>query len=494
MNPVDFQLLFQSAPGMHIVLSPDCKIVAASNAYVQAAQRPREELLGRVFYEVFPDNPQDIANNSGYSLRGALQTVLDQKKTLHTPLRKYNIPKTDGTFETKYWSSEDRPILNEQNEIDYIIHTIEDITDLVRSEQLFSNIFEYNPISIALSRISDGKVMSVNKAFLSLYGYSSKEQILDKATGNSSSPEELEARKKIIAALQKGQQLVGIEGQITVVDGTRKWISCSMELVEINGETCLLSAIEDIGQKKEREALLQLQSDQLKQANEELETFSYSVSHDLKAPLRSLEGFSKLLIENYKGKFDEDADRWLRFISENANRMGILINDILNFSRISRSNVNKIPVNMQALAQKTFDSEKNNYLDKSIELHIGTLKEIEGDYAMLGQVWQNLISNALKYSSKNEHISVSIDCKTESDFVFYSIKDNGVGFDEKYKDKLFGVFQRLHRSEEFEGTGVGLAIVHRIIQKHGGKIEVSSTIGKGTEFIFALPLIKPNES
>lgn len=494
MNPIDFQILFESSPGMHIVVSADCKIVAVSNDYLKAAQRPREEMLGRVFFEIFPDNPVDVANNNGYSLKGALQTVLDTKETLVTPLRKYKIQKSDGTFENKYWSSEDKPVLNAQNEIVYIIHSVEDITDVIRSEKLFSTVFENNPSAITLSRMSDGKVINVNKAFLALYGFENKEQIVGKTSINTSTPREIEAREKIIAALKNGEQLVGVEGQIQTVKGTTKWISCSMDMVEINGEQCLLSSIEDITQKKEREELMQLQTNQLKQVNEELETFSYSVSHDLKAPLRSLEGFSKLLVENYKGKFDEDADRWLRFISENANRMGVLINDILNFSRISRSNVNKIPVNMQALAEKTFDTEKNNYPYKSIELHIGTLKDTEGDYVMLGQVWQNLISNALKYSSKNEHISVTIDSRSDNEFAYYSIKDNGVGFDEKYKDKLFGVFQRLHRSEEFEGTGVGLAIVNRIIQKHGGKIEVSSTLGKGTEFVFALPLIKPEHS
>lgn len=494
MNSVPFQSLFESAPGMHIVLSADCKIVAVSNAYVLAAQRPREDLLGRVFFDVFPDTPQDIANNSGYSLRGSIQTVLDQKTKLVTPLRKYNIPKADGTFEVKYWSSEDNPILNAQHEVEYIVHTIEDITDLIRSEQLFSTIFEYNPACIALSRVSDAKLINVNEEFLKVFGFSTKEQVVGKTSAELDMLLDQEAREVILETLKKGEKVIGVEGQIRQHNKEVRWVSCSIEIVDVNDEKCLLATMLDITQKKEDEAQKQEQSAQLKQANEELETFSYSVSHDLKAPLRSLEGFSKLLIENYKGKFDDDADRWLNFIAENANRMGILINDILNFSRISRSNVNKIPVNMQALAEKTFELEKNNYLNKSVALHIGTLKDTEGDYAMLGQVWQNLISNALKYSSKNEHISVVIDCKTDAEFAFYSIKDNGVGFDEKYKDKLFGVFQRLHRSEEFEGTGVGLAIVNRIIQKHGGRIEVSSTIGKGTEFIFALPLIKTNES
>ncbi len=490
MNTTDFQQLFEAIPGLHIVLSTDYKIVAASDAYVSATKMKREALLGRVFFEVFPDNPEDVKNNDGYSLEGALKKVLQEKKTLSTPLRKYNTQKPDGTFETKYWSSEDKPLFNEKNEVSYILHSVTEITELIRSEQLFSNIFEHNPACIALSRMSDGKIMNVNQSLLNLFGFPSKEEIIGKKSGDLNVTMDSSGRERIVAALSKGEKVVGVEGKILQTNGNERWISCSIQIVEINNEKCMLSTMLDITQKKEAEALQQLQAAQLQQANEELETFSYSVSHDLKAPLRSLEGFSKLLMENYQGKFDEDADRWLRFISENANRMGVLINDILNFSRISRSNVNKVSVGMQTLVEQSYTAEKINYSGKQIDLQLGKLEDADGDRAMLGQVWQNLISNALKYSSKNERINISIDSKVEEDFVVYTIKDNGVGFDEKYKDKLFGVFQRLHRSEEFEGTGVGLAIVNRIIQKHDGWIKVSSTIGKGTEFTFALPIIK----
>jgi len=487
---MDFQRLFDAVPGLHLVLSRDFKIVAASDAYVSATKKKREELLGRIFFEVFPDNPEDIKNNAGYSLQGVLKKVLLEKKTLSTPLRKYNTQKPDGTFETKYWSSEDKPIFDEKNEVEYILHSVTEITDLIRSEQLFSHIFEHNPACIALSRMHDGKILNVNQALLTLFGFPSKEAIIGKKSADLNVSMDNSGREQIVASLSKGEKVAGVEGQIRQVDGTIRWISCSIQVVDINNEKCMLSTMLDITQKKEDEAHKQVQAAQLQQANEELETFSYSVSHDLKAPLRSLEGFSKLLIENYGGKFDEDADRWLRFIAENANRMGILINDILNFSRISRSEVNKVPVQMQALVEQLFETEKTNYANKTIELQLGKLENAEGDRAMLAQVWQNLISNALKYSSKNEHILISIDCKIEADAIAYTIKDNGVGFDEKYKDKLFGVFQRLHRSEEFEGTGVGLAIVNRIIQKHNGRINVNSTIGKGTEFTFTLPLIK----
>lgn len=490
MNTTDFQRLFEAIPGLHIVLSPDFKIVAASDSYIAATQKKREEILERVLFEIFPDNPEDVKNNGGYSLQGALKTVLEQKKTLHTPLRKYKVQKPDGTFETKYWSSEDKPLLDEKNEVCYILHSVTEITELVRSEQLFSNIFEHNPACIALSRMSDGKIINVNQALLTLFDFPSKEEIIGKRSAELNVAMDDSGREEVVSKLSKGEKVVGVEGQIRQASGAVRWISCSIQVVEINNEKCMLSTMLDITQKKEDEALKQVQAAQLKQANEELETFSYSVSHDLKAPLRSLQGFSKLLIENYKGKFDADADRWLNFIAENANRMGILINDILNFSRISRSNLNTVSVSMQQLVEELFNNEKANYPGKNIELHMGQLENADGDRAMLGQVWQNLISNALKYSSKNDHIFIAIDGKKEEDFMVYSIKDNGVGFDEKYKDKLFGVFQRLHRSEEFEGTGVGLAIVNRIIQKHGGWVKVSSTLGKGTEFVFAIPLLK----
>ena len=232
------------------------------------------------------------------------------------------------------------------------------------------------------------------------------------------------------------------------------------------------------------------QADKLRQANEELETFSYSVSHDLRAPLRALEGFSKALMENYKGKFDEDGNRWLNFISDNASRMGSLINDILGFSRLSRGDLNVKSVNMKLLARENFENEKIHYPDKKITFTLDEIPDVIGDAVMLRQLWQNLIANAMKYSSKKDEIIISVKGWDENGFHVFSIKDNGAGFDEKYAEKMYGVFQRLHSREDFKGTGVGLAIVNRILQKHDGWIKASGQIGVGAEFTFALP-VKP---
>jgi PAS domain S-box-containing protein len=275
-------------------------------------------------------------------------------------------------------------------------------------------------------------------------------------------------------------------------DGKYYWVHTTIvPFLNENGKPYQYVSIRsDITERKEHEELLEKQTEELKYANEELEAFSYSVSHDLKAPLRSLEGFSQALIENYKGKFDEDADRWLNFISSNAKKMNTLINDMLDYSKVSRGEAAKNKVNMKLLAQESFENEKINYVDKEIDFYLADLPDLFGDIPMLRQVWQNLISNALKYSSSKAKINITISGAIEKDHFIYSIKDNGAGFDEKHKDKLFGVFQRLHTSKEFEGTGVGLAIVKRIIQKHDGWISAKSILGEGSEFTFGIPINK----
>lgn len=416
-----------------------------------------------------------------------------------------------GELEREYYETRYNPIVNGNNEIlgvtvlstnitkrkraEEQIHKLNEelsyrATELERSNKLFSNLFYHNPASIAISRLSDAKIMDVNESFLSLFGFSAREEVIGRTAEELNIFVDSDQRAKLLELLQKHNRVFNIEGRFRTTKGDFKWASTSAHVVEIGDTPCLLAVTLDITQRKKQEELLNIQAENLRQANAELETFSYSVSHDLKAPLRSLEGFSKALLDTYKGKLDADADRWLNFIADNAHRMGVLINDILSFSRVSRSNVSKTHIDMKLLAERAFTTQRVNYPDKTIIFNLETIPDSFGDNAMLGQVWQNLISNALKYSSNNKTIHITITGRTDDDFHIYSIKDNGIGFDEKYKDKLFGVFQRLHTTSEFEGTGVGLAIVNRIIQKHNGWITAHSEKGTGTEFIFAIPTIK----
>jgi signal transduction histidine kinase len=235
------------------------------------------------------------------------------------------------------------------------------------------------------------------------------------------------------------------------------------------------------------ELTIEQRTHDLEVANKELEAFSYSVSHDLRAPLRSINGFSGILLEDYGHLLGEDGIHTLKSIMRNGTRMGQLIDDLLAFSRLGKQHVSKLNLNMTTLAKTVYDELKEQYGNKS-EIVINPLPEIKGDRSMLRQVMQNLISNALKYSMKRDKPLVEIGAYRENGENVYYVKDNGAGFNMQYYDKLFGVFQRLHSATDFEGTGVGLALVHRIIAKHDGRIWAEGKENEGATFYFSLPV------
>jgi signal transduction histidine kinase len=222
-------------------------------------------------------------------------------------------------------------------------------------------------------------------------------------------------------------------------------------------------------------------------ANKELEAFSYSVSHDLRAPLRHIGGFIDLLIKNSSTQLDASGLRYLNIISESAQEMGDLIDALLTFSRLSRTEMQRTKINsknMVALVLKTFENEMPG---RKIEIITSNLPDIMGDETLIHQVWINLISNAFKYTRNKEITRIDIGGIVQHENIVFHVKDNGAGFDMKYADKLFGVFQRLHKAKDFEGIGIGLANVNRIIMRHGGKCWAESEVDKGATFFFSLP-------
>jgi PAS domain S-box-containing protein len=226
---------------------------------------------------------------------------------------------------------------------------------------------------------------------------------------------------------------------------------------------------------------------QLQAANKELEAFSYSVSHDLRAPLRAIDGFSRILVEDYGPQLPPDAARYLKIIRESTQQMERLINDLLAFSRLGRQPLHKQPIDTADLVRQALDSLGDEQAGRRVEISMGELPPCQGDPVLLKQVWINLLSNALKFTRQQEMARIEIGCQTNVDGEqVYFVKDNGVGFDMQYVDKLFGVFQRLHRADEYEGTGVGLATVQRIIHRHDGRIWAESEPGVGTAFYFTL--------
>jgi PAS domain S-box-containing protein len=227
---------------------------------------------------------------------------------------------------------------------------------------------------------------------------------------------------------------------------------------------------------------------QLETANQELEAFSYSVSHDLRTPLRAIDGFSRMIIRDYESLLPEDGQRRLRIIRENAQQMGQLIDDLLAFSRLNRQPLRKRPINMGDLVRQTLEKLSTEQQNRQVEMTIGDLPEANGDPALLQQVLLNLLANALKFTRPRPiaQITIGYEFQQSEGQSAYFVRDNGVGFDMQYSNKLFGVFQRLHRPEDFEGTGVGLAIVQRVIHRHGGRVWGESEPDRGTTFYFTL--------
>jgi light-regulated signal transduction histidine kinase (bacteriophytochrome) len=227
---------------------------------------------------------------------------------------------------------------------------------------------------------------------------------------------------------------------------------------------------------------------QLEAANKELEAFAYSVSHDLRAPLRHVDGFIELLEKRTKSSLDEQSRHYMENISDAAKRMGILIDDLLSFSRMGRQEMSKVQVDIGSLVRGMIRELEPEARGRNINWRIADIPMVMGDRSMLKVVLVNLISNALKFTRPRQQAEIEVGWMQghEKEIIVF-VRDNGVGFDMKYADRLFGVFQRLHHADEFEGTGIGLANVHRIISRHGGKVWAEGKVDGGATFYFSLP-------
>jgi light-regulated signal transduction histidine kinase (bacteriophytochrome) len=235
------------------------------------------------------------------------------------------------------------------------------------------------------------------------------------------------------------------------------------------------------------EKRVQVRTAELETSNRELEAFSYSVSHDLRAPLRHIDGFADLLGRHAQAGLDEKGRRYLATISEAAKGMGALIDDLLSFSRMGRAEMLRATVNLGELVASVRDSLSSDLVGREIVWDIAPLPELVGDSAMLRLALTNLLSNAVKYTRGRTPARITVGAKDQGDEIVLFVQDNGAGFDMAYHHKLFGVFQRLHSAEEFEGTGIGLANVRRIIQRHGGRVWAEGMLGEGATFFMALP-------
>ena len=705
MKAPDFQVLFESAPGLYLVLTPALTIVAVSDAYLKATMTKREEILGRGLFEVFPDNPDDPAATGVRNLRASLDRVLTHRVPDTMAVQKYDIRRPEsegGGFEERYRSPVNSPVLGADGKIAYIIHRVEDVTEFIRLKQeeseqrriterlqtraaemeaeifrrtqqvqiterlrtraaemeaeIFRRAQQIQEVNNQLQKELDarkqaeqalreseerfravaesatdaivaadksGHITYFNQGAERIFGYAARDVI--------SRPLTLLMPQRFHDAHRQGLARFLTTGEARVVgrtvelvgqrkDGTEFPLELSLASWKARGDTFFTGILRDITERKRAEELLRASEERfhlmvkhvedyaifmldaegrvatwnagaerikgyradeiigrhfacfytpddvragkperllqeavsqgrcedegwrvrkdgsafwanavitalrdphgtllgftkvtrditertrleqeiqqhsvaLEAANKELDAFSYSVAHDLRAPLRAIDGFSRVLLEEHAPTLPPEAQHYLNAVRRNSQRMGLLIDDLLAFSRLSRQPLNKQLVRPADLVRQCVDELRAEQQGRRVQIAIGDLPACQADPALLKHVWMNLMSNALKYTRKQEVAVIEVGSREQAGACVYFVKDNGVGIDMQYADKLFGVFQRLHRPEDYEGTGVGLAIVQRIIHRHGGRVWAEAAVNQGATFYFTFEGATPN--
>ena len=362
-------------------------------------------------------------------------------------------------------------------------------TSLRESREQFRAVTETAGDAI-ISADGRGNIIYFNRAAEHIFGYSAKEVLGQSLT--LLMPERYREPHKL------GLQRFLATGQARIIGKTLELVARNkdgkefpIEISVANWTTAkgdfFTAILRNITTRKEAEGLLTRRTAELEAANRELEAFSYSVSHDLRAPLRHIDGFSDMLREECGPALDDSGRRYLGVISDSVKQMGRLIDDLLEFSKMGRVEMRHTRISMDDMVKEVLGELAGETNGRNIEWDIHSLPGVVGDRSMMKQVWVNLLSNSVKYTRPRDLAKIKISCTQNSGQLEFYVQDNGVGFDMKYAQKLFGVFQRLHRTEEFEGTGVGLANVQRIISRHGGRTWAQGKVDQGATFHFSLP-------
>ncbi|MBI3149338.1 MAG: PAS domain S-box protein [Betaproteobacteria bacterium] len=372
-----------------------------------------------------------------------------------------------------------------------------DVTERRRAEEKFAKIFFANPVAISLSRLDDGRYGEVNDAYVKLFGWS-REELLGHSSIDLGIWKSTEERARWTTRMRKdGGGTRAIEAVLYTRVGEARDVLISAELLDLDGEPTVIAMVHDVTERQRAEdEIRRLNSDlerrvrerttELTAANRELESFAYSISHDLRAPLRSIDGFSHLLNTEYDARLDEKGRGYLDRVRRAAQRMGSLIDDLLELSRVTRQEMHRVPVDLSQLAAELIEERTRAEPQHRVAVQIAPACVAVGDPQLLRVMLQNLLENAWKYSAKARAPVIEFGTEEQAGERVYFVRDNRVGFDMTYADRLFTPFQRLHRPEEFEGTGVGLASVSRVVRRHGGRIWADAAPGCGATFRFTL--------
>jgi PAS domain S-box-containing protein len=539
MSKLELSEAFRLAPNAYMVLDRELRYVAANELYLQLTGSTLHDLLGKNVFDVFPNDPSDPNNPSRELLQRSLERVRDTGKPDVLAVIAYRVP-VAGEEQERFWSATHVPMLDEQGRVAFILQNTADITELQRLKQAAAThsaleasvleraervqdanrmleeqrrqieiLFQQAPGFMAFLRGPTHIFEMANVAYSQLIG-------LREVVGKPVS----EALPEVVGqgfvelldnVYQSGTPFVGRGTPIALRqhDGTIANAFLDFLYQPIRGVDGKVLGIfvqgHDITEQKRAEAQLreseqhvrELNQDlerrvrdrtaELETVNRELESFSYSVSHDLRAPLRHIMGFAQLLSKRAGASLDEVSRGHLKTISDAAQQGGRLVDDLLAFSRMGRQEMRKLPVDLGELMQRLQRELAPEQAGRDVRWSLGQLPTVVADPALLRLALKNLLENALKYTRPRALATIEVSAEKTADEVVVRIADNGVGFDMQYADKLFGVFQRLHTAEQFEGTGIGLANVRRIINRHGGRVWAEAKPEQGATFTFTLP-------
>ncbi|HEY0968456.1 MAG TPA: PAS domain S-box protein [Opitutaceae bacterium] len=476
------------------ITDPQGKITYVNDKFCAISKYAREELIGQ-------DHRIINSRHHPSTFFKELWSTIGRGRVWHGEIQ--NRAK-DGS---EYWvDTTIVPFLDDQGRPRQYVAIRADITERKRAEQkLQATLAEVGDLKRALDEHAivaitnpQGKITYVNDKFCAISKYAREELIGQDHRIINSGYHPPEFIRELWSTIGRGQTWHG-EIRNRAKDGSLYWVDTTIvPFLDEQGRPRQYVAIRaDITERKRAEAEILDLNTQLEQrvarrtaelelANKELEAFSYSVSHDLRAPLRTLDGFSQAVIEDHGALLPPEGLRYLNTIRTAAQRMGALIDDLLTFSRLSRQPLTRETIDLTAQVRGVVEELNAAQAGRTVAIEMGDLPMARGDFGLTRQVWMNLLSNAYKYSGRVPHPKVEIGSLVENDEVVYYVRDNGTGFDMRYVGKLFGVFQRLHRVEEFPGTGVGLAIVQRIVHRHGGRVWAQGVVNQGATFFFTL--------
>ena len=473
------------------------RLVRVNPKFCEITGYPAEELLGMTFLEItHPDDRTRDVERFGRMIRGEDDYSVEKRYV-----------RKDGRVT---WVSVNATVVRDEGGRPVrTAATIQDITERKRAEEdlrrlrdaerargeealreaqeRFRSAFDNAPIGVAIVDL-DGRFLQVNRSLCEILGYP-EENLLATTFQEITHPDDVEASMEHVRrAMRDEVGSYSLEKRYLAAGGHPVWVSLSVSLVrDADGEPLyFVDQIEDITERKLAERELARRAEELAHANAELEQFSYSVSHDLRAPLRSIDGFSQILLEDYAERLDEEGRAYLGRVRAASQHMGHLMDDLLDLSRVSRRPLRTGRVDLSALALDIVEELKRSQPDREAEFIVERGLEAEGDARLLAVALENLLGNAWKFTSKRPAAKIEFGSISEDETRVYYVRDDGAGFDAAYADRLFGAFQRLHNDDDFEGTGIGLATVQRVIHRHGGRLWAEGEVGKGATFYFTL--------